>query len=1372
MTSKENQPKDLTSPITARSLPESVTPTEDVDNNPSPLNQDSTWENIMYTLRNSKQMDSSSKLEAIKSSIMDSLKEINRQKRLIHTFEEESTIICSDSNNQFLVYGTKKGGINIKRVDSDTHGSIREVQEITCLRKNSNEDDVSRTNIRDDRDKVVGQFDKVSITQDSKILVASCLDHKMGNIVVWRKDVIDDVFSEFQVIVGAHTDKINDISISKNHSVMVSCGEDSMIKFWKSVGEGTNYKMFDSVSFEYEGKDNVKGKNQISRQRAKLVVLTEDQEYAICACQDFMIRIYKIDLTSQKVSFHSEFKAHTNTILNIKVSKSGHELFSTSLDGTIKVWKRGSQVGSVYFKLDQTLLSTGGGDTTVIGISPGNELLYAGTTSMKLVLWKIDHESEQYELNSITKIHKEGITCIEYFDNSDTIVTGSSDFSLKFWNLKRGMSKLLDLRILATLSNQVSCMTLSPCEVFLVIADIEGGLTILEREGSTSAYEFRQQVDFAHELEIQSVEFSFKGREMATTSRDQLVKLWRYNPASSKFEVLQTLKDHKDSVNVAKYSPDSKILVTGSSDCSVKVWTYDKSPDSYELMQILHDHDGSVYDVNISQDSSQILSCSYDKTIIVWSLNVEGDQYFQFQTLNGHHDKIISLIYIENEKTILSASRDKTIKIWTLNEEGLYVQNGEMQFKYAPIQLRYQVKARNLMVEDIEGDCHLYKRQGHEFIKQSNFKGLNHCRSIENQFHFYVERDSTPKNARERYSGITRYNIIQRYQGPSNFTFSEDSFLFHGIQSLFEGGVAKGVIQKKGLEDLITYLLFQLNANYSQNVKNEILHIIHSRVNILFLALVSGHISSFKRALSAFGYYQYLYVPNFDPLKYALTTGNSSILDEFADYFNYETKNEDIFDDRNKYSKSRIASLTFTEKFILKGLECPSPNFRLFIAQNVFFSPLITSDSISVPDTILTNQSGYFCMVPCQRFLDPDNISKIMTIFHSNPQGSWQQKVNYLRSRCPLDTSFTSPFMRGLLNALSSAEDEILLSDLQYYIRATWNTQRFYILIVSTINWVHSLILFLGIVWMQDSVYYPYLQICYLFVFVLLFCYELKVVATSGFDYFQRFFNILDMYIYGAGFVSMMILIPNNNFIEVDQIFNLFTSSILVGTSVRSLMHLAVFDGVRSLVSTLSLIIFDMFYFLTVLSGAILVIGALNIHANKTVGQFELNLDDYWQNIFRVYKLGYGDWNHPNNFNFNQVIVFIFSSVLLPLIMWNMLIAIISSTFERFESNKIVVNAREIVQMLIDWNHFVSLKCFLSKPSRSTSKVMSREIQSKSNKIMRSKEQENVQRKSIYIETFVQLIVPRSSSFRGKKPLLIIRQQSHDRRNFYFFPGS
>jgi WD40 repeat protein len=96
-----------------------------------------------------------------------------------------------------------------------------------------------------------------------------------------------------------------------------------------------------------------------------------------------------------------------------------------------------------------------------------------------------------------------------------------------------------------------------------------------------------RDVPYSHSSSVWSVTFSPDGKQLASGSIDNTIKLW--DPTTG--ELRQTLEGHCGSVLSVTFSPDGKQLASGSSDNTTKLW----DSTTGELWQTLEGHSNWVW---------------------------------------------------------------------------------------------------------------------------------------------------------------------------------------------------------------------------------------------------------------------------------------------------------------------------------------------------------------------------------------------------------------------------------------------------------------------------------------------------------------------------------------------------------------------------------------------------------------------------------------------------------------------------------------------------------------------------------------------------------------------------------------------------------
>jgi len=117
------------------------------------------------------------------------------------------------------------------------------------------------------------------------------------------------------------------------------------------------------------------------------------------------------------------------------------------------------------------------------------------------------------------------------------------------------------------------------------------------------------------------------------------------------------------------------------------------------------------------------------------------------------------------------------------------------------------------------------------------------------------------------------------------FNLPNSYFLYKKLVEIFSDSI--DILNKNGLSELAKHLKYLNDQNTSrQKFSFDLDDLIHSKLNILFLAVVGDYPDFIRLCLEWFGYSHAYYHKNFDPLDHALTINSKSSLDVFADYFN------------------------------------------------------------------------------------------------------------------------------------------------------------------------------------------------------------------------------------------------------------------------------------------------------------------------------------------------------------------------------------------------------------------------------------------------------------------------------------------------------
>lgn len=293
---------------------------------------------------------------------------------------------------------------------------------------------------------------------------------------------------------------------------------------------------------------------------------------------------------------------------------------ATTLDGSPDVTHPQEKEGIYCVYFDRNLLATGSRDNMIRLFDMRDNYRYLGKLAS----------------------HKGSVLCLQLDSRRGMLVSGSSDGTIKVWNLKtRQVMQTLRGHTESVLGLHfegkyiVSCSRDATARVwelqddddfsgFLncsVTADMDSQICSGRPPPNSNFPRFvLMHVLRGHRAAVNSVHF--RGNTIATASGDRTLRLWNLMHGG----MIRTIGNQNR--GIACVTMAGKYIVTGSSDHLIKVYNMKTGEEVHNL----RGHTGLVR--TIQTDSSKIISGSYDQSIRVWDLKT-GEMLVE---LGGRHD--------------------------------------------------------------------------------------------------------------------------------------------------------------------------------------------------------------------------------------------------------------------------------------------------------------------------------------------------------------------------------------------------------------------------------------------------------------------------------------------------------------------------------------------------------------------------------------------------------------------------------------------------------------------------------------------------------------------------------------------------------------
>lgn len=276
-----------------------------------------------------------------------------------------------------------------------------------------------------------------------------------------------------------------------------------------------------------------------------------------------------------------------------------------------------------------------------VTVSPDGKSVVSGSDDKTLKWWELESGKEI----STFKGHNDYVKSVAFSPDGKRMISGSDDNTIKLWDLESGKEK----RTFKGHEGPVNSIAISPDGNTVVSGSSDSTLKWWDLESGKEIQNFK-----GHERPINSIAFSPDGKTVVSGSSDKTIKLWNLETGQE----IRTFRGHTDVVKNVVFSPDGKTIISASWDKTIKRWDLETGQE----IQTLKAHDQPINSIDVSPDGNTIVSASWDKTIKWW--NIESRK--EISTFIGHTDHVNSVNLSPDSRTMVSGSRDDTLRCWQL----------------------------------------------------------------------------------------------------------------------------------------------------------------------------------------------------------------------------------------------------------------------------------------------------------------------------------------------------------------------------------------------------------------------------------------------------------------------------------------------------------------------------------------------------------------------------------------------------------------------------------------------------------------------------------------------------------------------------------
>ncbi|RUT09879.1 hypothetical protein DSM106972_003740 [Dulcicalothrix desertica PCC 7102] len=241
--------------------------------------------------------------------------------------------------------------------------------------------------------------------------------------------------------------------------------------------------------------------------------------------------------------------------------------------------------------------------------------------------------------------HSGSVNAITVTADGKRLISGSSDNTLKVWNLETG--EVIFNLLGHTAPVTAVAVTFDGRRVIsgsydktLKVWDLETGEEKLTFDG--------------HRSRISSIRISRKSQQVVSAEEDKIINVWNLENGEKQFN----LNGHRSLVNTLAITSNDKLVISGSSDGIIKVWNLETGQVEFTFKR----HNSEIRTLFISFDDKEVISASSNNNLRHWSLET-GEQLF---SSSKNNDWVSTVAITPNMSTVISGLLDNTLKIWDI----------------------------------------------------------------------------------------------------------------------------------------------------------------------------------------------------------------------------------------------------------------------------------------------------------------------------------------------------------------------------------------------------------------------------------------------------------------------------------------------------------------------------------------------------------------------------------------------------------------------------------------------------------------------------------------------------------------------------------
>ncbi|OMJ78802.1 hypothetical protein SteCoe_21330 [Stentor coeruleus] len=953
---------------------------------------------------------------------------------------------------------------------------------------------------------------------------------------------------------------------------------------------------------------------------------------------------------SQEEDFYTENYvvtkiSHDSNVENLEISDDGGLMAIAGDQGAISI---------VDLTTENIIKEIGiqGSKVVILAFSDDSDCVAAAFENNKIKIWGIEMEMS---LKYIYCGHDDRITGLAFVRGNKYLVSSSIDKIIKVWDTKvESMPYVLNM-------NDSEVLSLKPSQSHLTVYYIQNTTSLMSWKIPLLFPNARYR---AHTSKIIKLLFVPQSNELISIGKDGLIIIWDY-----KLHIELERIEIKGPLTDAILTSDSKNLIISSED--MNLYTWEMPMNKVEVNEL------GFIPVSIALSEAETLiavSDTFSRVIIN-----DYDVLVRRKYLKGHLEIVTCMHFINNDKHLVTASRDCTLSKWDVETGARIV-----------IMSRHETAVLKIVMSDAG------------YIISGSEDGMVIIWTIEGVLLYILVPTEPEPNTGIYISEDHSFLITLQNHRVSYWQLENLSLLFQ-TDTLYKG-LSLAVSSNEFYVAIAEWDTIYIEENCINTTRIRIIGKNHGSMH-RFMQFVLDSQKETVKAQYSMEYNHWLVLPYLIGPAHLLAYSNRHD-DLNKAFFSPQNKASFISSIKGENPLSICVEMQYKNciDICIKFMKIESQdrinkpkNPRAFVPLESCLAKLNTIDYPYITklydSMMVENNDMYlprFCMIEAdlpalhlsdQYTIIPDKIVK--KEYYTNTG----RPIVFSQSTFPLDIDLgTYGSIYFLKSLLDCSNPEIFRSAIvQEYLQCKWRKIKPAQYTLGFIYISYLILLGLHIVVLLESKAFLLLLII---VHVVLVLYEVLQVATDFGDYWRSTWNVLDqMRSISFSFYAIMAWKGNYN---TDILL-----AVLIFSWTRGISCFRMFDETRYMVRLIIQVIVDITTFFFILFYATLAFAFVYYMRKPEAQPFPMYLTV-------AYRLDLGDFDTNITDPFDWIIFFI-ATMINPLIMLNLLIAIMSDTATAVDLIDDICGLRELTEMIVDlekvmfWKKHLTHKHYLHK---------------------------------------------------------------------------